>query len=129
MNTGIVYCTSDKYWDVDSASYVSKVDSNKMIVKLFYNNELADEAYLIKTLEFYGYPLGELTEKSEKGILEALKALDNKYLTPRILAGISTGDEFALQQWQNHETEAEPLRQKLQTLTGGASTLTIGKYY
>jgi hypothetical protein len=46
-------------------------------------------------------------------IPEQLRELDEKYLTPRVLAGIASGDEYALGQWNKHEEEAAPLRAKL----------------
>lgn len=76
----------------------------------------SDVEYLAKTLAFYDYPLGELVMYSAKGIKEELQRLDNEYLTPRTLAGLATGDQYAIAQWQEHETKAAPLRQRLEEL-------------
>lgn len=78
----------------------------------------SDVAYLAKTLAFYGYPLGELVIYSVKGIKETLKKLDDEYLTPRTLAGLSTGDTLAISRWQEHEEKAAPLRERLSELAG-----------
>lgn len=76
----------------------------------------SDLEYLAETLAFYGYPLGELAIYSAKGIKEELDRLDKQYLTPRILAGLSTGDEYAQGQWQEHEEKAAPLRNRLKQM-------------
>ena len=45
-----------------------------------------------------------------------LDALDAKYLTPRVLAGLATGDSFAQIQWQQYQTEAAPIRAQIVAL-------------
>lgn len=57
-------------------------------------------------------------EKAEKiaEIDADLAALDKKYLTPRILSGIGTGDPYALGERQKHEAAAAPLRAKREAL-------------
>ena len=47
---------------------------------------------------------------------EQLAALDNKYLTPRILGGIPSGDTFAVDARTKHELAAIPLRGERETL-------------
>jgi len=49
-------------------------------------------------------------------IRAALKALDDLYMPPRVLAGLALGDSYAEEQWARHETEAEPLRAELRAL-------------
>jgi hypothetical protein len=50
-------------------------------------------------------------------LLNALRALDEKYLTSRVLANLAAGgDEFAQAQWEAHEAEAAPLRARLEEL-------------
>jgi hypothetical protein len=53
------------------------------------------------------------TEPDYSAVDERFKALDDKYLTPRVLAGLSTGDEYAQAQWAAHEAEAQALRDEL----------------
>jgi len=64
----------------------------------------------------------ELTGQIAK-IDDQLDALDRKYLTPRILSGIGTGDAYALQQRQAHETAAAPLRTARQPLQNSLDQL------
>lgn len=86
------------------------------IIDLISAEGKSDVEYLAKTLAFYDYPLGELVMYSAKGIKEELQRLDEEYLTPRTLAGLATGDSYAMAQWQEHETKAVPLRQRLEDL-------------
>jgi len=46
-----------------------------------------------------------------------LSALDNKYLTPRVLAGIALNSEYSLEQINTHEIEATPLREERKALS------------
>ena len=107
-----------KIWSVEKASYISSVPQHpeNNLITLCCADGSASEDYLIRTLRFYGYPLGELAEKCPEAIREQLAELDEKYLTPRILAGLATGDAYAAEQWAAHEREAAPLRQKLAEL-------------
>jgi hypothetical protein len=47
---------------------------------------------------------------------DALYSLDARYLTPRVLAGLALGDEYALAQWEAHEAQAAPLREQMSAL-------------
>ena len=58
----------------------------------------------------------ELEQEAQAKIKGRLAALDAKYLTPRTLAGLAVGDEYALEQWRAHEAEAEPFRIQLAAL-------------
>lgn len=107
--------SNGQLWDVQKGKYSTASPTDEVIV-LYTDGMPAGEEYLIRTLRFYGYPLGELTEKCPDAILDQLKALDEKYLTPRALAGLATGDAYAAEQWEKHEAEAIPLRQKLAAL-------------
>jgi hypothetical protein len=51
-------------------------------------------------------------------VLAQLAYLDVKYLTPRVLAGLASGDSFAQGQWEKHEEECAPLRTQLASLRG-----------
>ena len=56
----------------------------------------------------------ELAEARRGEIKAALAALDDKYLPPRVLAGLALGgDAYAEEQWAKHEAEAAPLRAEL----------------
>ena len=116
-----VYQLSDgRLWDVDGACFVEIATNDAEIVQLYADGKPAGEDYLIRTLRFYGHPLGELAEKDEQGLRDRLAALDARYLTPRVLAGLATGDAYAAGRWEAHEAEAEPLREKLATLRRNA---------
>ena len=58
----------------------------------------------------------ELAQEAQAKIKGRLAALDAKYLTPRTLAGLAVGDEYALEQWRAHEAEAETFRIQLAAL-------------
>lgn len=121
MTNNRVYRLSDgRLWDIAAGAYVEEVPAGFEVIDLVRAGGEADEAYLIRTLEFYGYPLGELAMKSLKGIKENLANLDAQYLTPRVLAAMTTGDEYALEQWRIHEEKAVPLRTRLAELEGTA---------
>lgn len=113
----LVYKTAGKYWDVEQAKFVEAPHPGKDVVPLQSAEGDNSEAYLIQTLLFYGYPLGELVWKSPEGLRKALAELDDAYLTPRVMAGLATGDAYALEQWQAHEEAAKPLRERLAELT------------
>ena len=77
--------------------------------------------YLARTLEAYGFPMGELALKTPEGVKRELAALDAEWLTPRTLAGLSRGDAEAQERWLAHEAKAEPLRARLaELLAAGA---------
>ncbi len=46
-----------------------------------------------------------------------LARLDAEYLTPRVLANLAQGDEFARAEYKRHEALAEPLRRRRAELT------------
>lgn len=113
----IVYQLADgRYWDTQNAAYVDVPQEGRSIVPLYANGHPAGEAYLLRTLRFYGFPLGGLANQCPEAIKEQLAALDAQYLTPRVLAGLATGDDYAAAQWATHETKAAPLREKLAEL-------------
>ena len=116
MKSTIYQLDNGLLWSVESATFISNAPQDTEIIPLYADGRPAGEASLIRTLRFYGYPLGELAEKCPEAIREQLNALDEKYLTPRILAGLATGDTYAAEHWAAHEREAAPLRQKLAEL-------------
>jgi hypothetical protein len=60
-------------------------------------------------------------------IIKQLYALDQEYLTPRILAGIARGDDYAIRQAEKHEAFANPLREEWQSLDRiGKGKLNVG---
>lgn len=113
----IVYQLADgRYWDTQSAAYIDTLPDGAAVIPLYANGYPAGEAYLLRTLRFYGFPLGGLANQCPEAIKEQLAALDAQYLTPRVLAGLATGDDYAAAQWATHETKAAPLREKLAEL-------------
>lgn len=109
-----------KFWDTREACFISEqeaFDSGLDIISL-HGVDGGGEKVLINILTFYDYPLGEFVLYSVKGIKEELARLDAEYLTPRTLAGLSTGDEEALARWNEHEEKAVPLRARLAELEG-----------
>jgi len=55
----------------------------------------------------------QLRAARQAEIKAVLKALDDLYLPPRVLAGLALSDPYAEEQRARHETEAEPLRAEL----------------
>ena len=126
----LIYRLADgRLWDVRAAHFMDTASptvisdlgqnpevSEDNVVDLISAEGRSDEAYLAKTLEHGGYPLGELAALSPKTIKSELARLDAEWLTPRTLAGLSSGDAEALARWQEHERLAAPLRAKLAEL-------------
>ena len=133
----IIYRLADgRMWDVAKACWLNnnnvellsegmtelpdngelEIEPEVPVIELASASGEADPAYLAKTLAFYGYPLGELAVYSVKGIKEELARLDAEYLSPRVLAGLATGDAFAGERWLEHEQKAAPLRATLAEL-------------
>lgn len=80
---GLVYrIENGRLWGVDAACFVETAPDGAEIVQLYADGKLAGEDYLIRTLRFYGYPLGELMPLDE---LRAAK-----------LAEIAAGHDAAL---------------------------------
>ena len=116
----LVYELPDgRLWDVAEARYVDAIPDGKQAKALTLSEPGKDaEQCLVETLLFYQYPLGAFADTTVAGILMQLKALDEWYLTPRVLAGLALGDKYAYQQWQLHEEVAAPLRKRLAGLAG-----------
>ncbi|MCI6540189.1 MAG: hypothetical protein MR460_08625 [Bilophila wadsworthia] len=59
---GLVYrIENGRLWGVDAACFFEIAPDDAEIVQLYADGNLAGEDYLIRTLRFYGHPLGELT--------------------------------------------------------------------
>lgn len=59
MNDFLFYRISNgRIWDIEKAKFTTDFDEAKT-VDLQSSGGLADEAYLRRTLEFYGYPVGD----------------------------------------------------------------------
>ena len=59
---GLVYrIENGRLWGVDAACFFEIAPDDAEIVQLYADGKLAGEDYLIRTLRFYGHPLGELT--------------------------------------------------------------------
>ncbi|MDE5831742.1 MAG: hypothetical protein K2H64_01940 [Desulfovibrio sp.] len=116
----VVYELIDgRYWDTGKAAFMrpDEVDENIERIRLISAEGESDEKYLAKTLEFYGFALGEVAiHASSETIKKELKRLDEEYLTPRTLADLACGDEYAKALWRKHERLAEPLRKRLEEL-------------
>lgn len=133
----IIYRLEDgRLWNVPEAKWTNPANIATLLLETFSEDEseeslaegrfriidlvsaegVSNEKYLAATLAFYDYPLGELAMLTAKGIQEELDRLDAEYLTPRILAGLATGDKFALSQWHEHEEKAAPLRKRFEEL-------------
>ena len=124
----IIYGLADgRMWNVPRASFLSTAEKARLeaepaapgaydLIELVSASGESDEAYLLRTLDFYGYPFGALRPFNEQEIKRELEWLDAEYLTPRTLAGLATGDAEALARWQAHEQAAAPLRAKLARL-------------
>lgn len=50
---------NERVWDVDSASFAESIPEAANVIELRHDGKLADEAYLRRTLEFYGYAVGD----------------------------------------------------------------------
>ena len=50
-----------RIWNVEEARFIEAAPECAEIVQLYADGNLAGEDYLIRTLRFYGHPLGELT--------------------------------------------------------------------
>lgn len=117
IETASFYELNDgRFWSIAEACFVDTVPEGSEVILLYADGKPAGEEYLVKTLVFYNFPLGELENIDEQSILDKLNKLDAKYLTPRILAGLALGDTHAETQWEKHEEEAIPLREKLTQL-------------
>ena len=112
----------ERFWDVEQACWIdeetAKAKENRgyEVMALIASEGVSDEKYLIRTLEFSHYPLGELALLSAQGIKDEFLKLDAEYLTPRTLAGLSAGDTEAGDRWLEHERLARPLRERLREL-------------
>ena len=63
---GLVYrIENGRLWGVDAACFFEIAPDDAEIVQLYADGNLAGEDYLIRTLRFYGHPLGELTPLDE----------------------------------------------------------------
>ena len=55
----------------------------------------------------------QIATEARAYVLGELAALDAEYLTPRTMAGLAVGDEYALEAYRIHEEKAEPWRERL----------------
>ena len=76
----VIYELSDgRRWDTDAARFLGSgepLPDNSTVIPLISAEGQSDEAYLIRTLTFYNYPLGELALLLSKDIKEELTTLD-----------------------------------------------------
>ena len=71
-------------------------------------------------------------EKQKQSVLDQiadiegqLETLDKEYLTPRILRGLSSNDEYAVKEAEKHEAQAAPLREDWKKLKAQLDALAI----
>ncbi|UQZ88532.1 hypothetical protein C4J81_04650 [Deltaproteobacteria bacterium Smac51] len=106
-----------RIWGFKEARWLDRTEmpDEDMMVELRHNDQVAGLDYLRETIRFYGGDLGELATDKERAIeiKSELDALDAEYLTPRILANLAVGDEYALARKAEHEAKAAPLRHQL----------------
>ena len=87
------------------------VKADKVVTEEEFNSNgcyahLADGKIIIGLTE-------EQKKRRERDEIDAqLQMLDQKYLPPRVLAGIGKNDIYANGQFEQHETEAIPLRER-----------------
>ena len=58
----------------------------------------------------------EIDAEARAFVLGELAALDAEFLTPRTLAGLATGDEYAKERFRRHEEQAEVWRVRLSAI-------------
>ena len=81
---GLVYrIENGRLWGVDAACFVKIAPDDAEIVQLYADGKLAGEDYLIRTLRFYGHPLGELTPLDD---LRALRHVEQVMARGRLYA-------------------------------------------
>ena len=125
----IIYKLADgRMWDVAKARFLSDYEKSQFearaaesfadydLMELVSASGESDEAYLLRTLEFYHFPTGALTLNTPSALRYGLAQLDAEYLTPRTLGGLAEKDPEALERWQEHERLAQPLREKLRAM-------------
>lgn len=107
-----------RLWEIEKARFIQEeqLKPGHELIDLVNAGGVADLAYLIKTLNFYGHELGALDGPTEEGLKARLARLDAEYLPPRTLAGLATGDAEALTRWREHEEKTAPLRKKFREL-------------
>jgi hypothetical protein len=88
---------------------------------IFYSPEGNPEVWDEKPAGYFTEQEWEVNDRPA-AILRLLTALDALYLPPRVLAGLALGDDYAKEQWERHEAEAEPLREALAALEAEEKT-------
>lgn len=119
MKYAIYQLADGRRWDVETATWLAAdaaIPDDADVITLISAEGRSDEKYLAETLEFYGYPLGELAWNSIPAIKRELANLDAEYLTPRTLGGLAVNDAEAKTRWDEHEAKAAPLRARLAEL-------------
>ena len=77
MMENIVYrLADDRCWDVRNAAYVDAPQAGSSLIPLYSDGKPAGEDYLIRTLRFYGYPLGELMPLDELHVAKLAEIAD-----------------------------------------------------
>lgn len=75
----VVYSVGSKYWDTELGEWVTNPDPAKEIVVLTNDGEPADEEFLIRTLQLYKFPLGELAPaETQQSLEERIASLEKE---------------------------------------------------
>ena len=78
----VVYLVGGKYWDVETGRWVTTPDQAKEVIARTNDGKPADEAFLLKTLQLYKFPLGELApEETQESLEQRLTALEEELAT------------------------------------------------
>lgn len=65
-----VYKVGDRFWSTSLAQWIASPEKGANVVELLRSTGPVDEQYLVDTLKFYGFPLGEYSEVDNKRSLE-----------------------------------------------------------
>ena len=68
-----VYEVMGRYWDVARGCYIDSVPVGVLVVQLYKDGQPAGEDYLVDTLKYYGYPLGQFATNESDGSVETLE--------------------------------------------------------
>lgn len=119
MKYAIYQLADGRRWDTKRAQWLREdapLPPDGELIMLATADGESDVPYLIRTLEFYKYPLGDLAWSSPRALKEELAELDADYLPPRTLADLVKGDPIAQERWDEHERKAKPLRERIAEL-------------
>jgi hypothetical protein len=97
------------------------------LVSVIEAGEVASRWWVARDAEGTPCAFEECFEVDVSGYDLKFAELDEKYLTPRVLAGLAAGDPYALEQWNAHEAEAAALRETLPQAKADAEARAAGE--